>query len=162
MANTPTGRFILVACAASKVESPAAAKDLYVSDLFTKSRAWAEREVREGRADGWFILSAKHGLLTPDEVIAPYDEKLTDKPRDEREAWGRGVVIALSALAPNGALLVFLAGEAYRKPIAPYIGVPIEVPMAGLGIGEQKAWLKGALDTPTTPVGQLAIWPTLF
>ena len=43
----------LVPCAKGKVESSVAARDLYDSELFRKSRRWAEHN-----ADSWFILSA--------------------------------------------------------------------------------------------------------
>lgn len=162
---TPTGRIILVACAATKLAEPAPAAALYTSDLFTKSRAWAEREVAEGRADAWFILSAKYGLLYPNESVSPYDETLNGKSASHRVEWSTGVMLGLRHAAPAKTTVVFLAGELYRKTLATFLaqdGVRVEVPMAGLGIGEQKAWLKGSLDTPTTPVGQLAFWPTLF
>ncbi len=45
---------------------PSPAKDLYVSALFDKERAYAERT-----GIPWFILSAQHGLVAPDEVLEP-------------------------------------------------------------------------------------------
>lgn len=75
----------LVACAAAKVQS-AAAKDLYVSSLFRKSRTFAERN-----ADSWYILSAKHGLVSPDQVIEPYDLTLNRMPIADRRPWAAHV-----------------------------------------------------------------------
>jgi len=43
------------------------------------------------QCDRWFILSAKHGLVHPDQEISPYDETLNDKARSEREAWAAAV-----------------------------------------------------------------------
>ena len=64
---------VLVACVKSKGTRPAAAKDLYISALFRKERAYAERA-----GVPWFILSAEHGLVAPDEWLAPYERYLAD------------------------------------------------------------------------------------
>lgn len=51
------------------------AKDLYMeSTYFKKMRAWAE-----ARGNPWYILSAKHGLLAPNEIVAPYNERGLEK-----------------------------------------------------------------------------------
>jgi len=44
------------------------ARDLFLLELFRRYRAYAIAD-----ADRWYILSAKHGLLDPDQVIAPYE-----------------------------------------------------------------------------------------
>jgi hypothetical protein len=64
---------VLVACVKSKETRPAAAKDLYISALFRKERAYADCA-----GVPWFILSAEHGLVAPDEWLAPYERYLTD------------------------------------------------------------------------------------
>ena len=49
----------------------------------------------------------------------------------------------------RGDEVVFLAGETYREYLAPIIrdlGCTTDVPMEGLGIGQQKAWLKRRLN----------------
>src|SRR3546814_14699200 len=61
----------LVACVAAKLDRPAPARDLYASPWFQKARAYVERQ-----GGAWFILSAKHGLIAPETVIAPYAETL--------------------------------------------------------------------------------------
>jgi len=65
------GTLYVISCVSKKHETLAPAKDLYDSELFRRARAYVE-------ATGcpWFILSAKHGLVAPDEVIAPYLETL--------------------------------------------------------------------------------------
>jgi len=64
---------VLVACVKSKGTRPAAAKDLYISALFRKERAYAECAGVPS-----FILSAEHGLVAPDEWLAPYERYLAD------------------------------------------------------------------------------------
>ena len=62
-----------MACVKSKGTRLAAAKDLYISALFRKERAYAECA-----GVPWFILSAEHGLVEPDEWLAPYERYLAD------------------------------------------------------------------------------------
>ena len=55
----------LVGCVKKKGSSPAPAGDLYISPLFIGRRRFVEAS-----CDRWFILSALHGLLDPDQVRA--------------------------------------------------------------------------------------------
>jgi hypothetical protein len=52
---------------------------MYTSTLFR-----GRIEAVESTCDTWFVLSAKHGLLDPSEVIEPYDVALKDLPSDAR------------------------------------------------------------------------------
>ncbi|GAA5063634.1 hypothetical protein GCM10023208_34810 [Erythrobacter westpacificensis] len=132
----------LVACVSQKGEQRAPARDLYRSDWFRKARAYVEATGCE-----WFILSAEHGLLHPDAPIAPYDTTLAKLGAEGRAAWGERVAAQIdAAIGPDFAgELIFLAGEHYRSPLAAYAGDRARVPMAGLGIGQQKAWLAAQL-----------------
>ncbi|AIB12901.1 hypothetical protein ABAZ39_13060 [Azospirillum argentinense] len=126
---------VLVSCARRKRTAAHRAEDLYVSDLFAKSRAFAERH--GGR---WFILSARHGLLAPDAVIAPYDQTLNRMKREERRRWADGVVREIGSRVAPGTCLVILAGAAYREHLEPQLaalGYSVEVPLHGRRIGEQ-------------------------
>lgn len=128
----------LVACAAQKVDRPARAADLYRSDWFVKARAYVE-----ATGTRWFILSAEHGLLRPGQRIEPYDTSLTTMTPAQRATWASQVIAQLRrAIDPrHTGAIVFLAGERYREHLVQFAGARAQVPMAGLGIGEQKAWL---------------------
>jgi hypothetical protein len=75
-------RIALVSCTATKLPRATPARDLYRGTWFSLARAWAETF-----ADRWYILSAQHGLVNPDRVIAPYDAALTRQSSEERTAW---------------------------------------------------------------------------
>ena len=40
----------------------------------------------------WFILSAQQGLVSPDEVLEPYELRLSKTAREYRREWGQRVV----------------------------------------------------------------------
>jgi hypothetical protein len=95
-------------------------------------------------ADQWYILSAEHGLLRPDAIIAPYNKTLNEMPLAERRMWADKVLNTLATLLAAGDEVIILAGKRYREFVIPQIearGVRVSVPMKGLGIGEQKHWL---------------------
>jgi hypothetical protein len=123
-----------------KLAAPAAARDLYVSPLFKKERAHAEQSSLP-----WFILSAEHGLVAPDEWLAPYERYLPDTPSSFRRAWGVWVIERLELLA--GSLrrqtIEIHAGSAYvdalRGPLASK-GASLFEPLAGLAMGQRLAW----------------------
>lgn len=126
----------LVACVAGKLDRAAPARELYTSPWFQKARAYVERQ-----GGPWFILSAKYGLIAPDEIIEPYDETLSRMRAGARRLWGARVIEALARVIDADAPLVVLAGRNYRDPLWPSIQHRASVPMEGLGIGEQLAWL---------------------
>ena len=133
---------VLVACAKGKRAEPAVAHDLYTSDWFCKARAYAE-----SASDRWYILSAKHGLVEPDQVIAPYERTMRDMDADHRRAWGRSVAIEIGRRITAPSKIVFICGAAYCDPLLEFLRfvtfkpVEVELPLAGLGIGQQKSWL---------------------
>lgn len=155
-------RVILVGCGKSKAAAACKARDLYTGNLFSGARDYAEGEVTAGRATAWFILSAKHGLLAPDTVVAPYDTKLS---KAEASTWGAGVFLALkrrfrTAPGPTDGSdlpeLVILAGETYAAPLVAYLSAPAapfeptipafhwprSLPLTGAEVGERLAWFK--------------------
>jgi hypothetical protein len=56
----------LVGCSKRKLAQPAPAALLYASPLFRLAARYCAASC--GR---WFVLSARHGLLAPDEAVAP-------------------------------------------------------------------------------------------
>jgi hypothetical protein len=145
----PTKTIVLVSCGKTKATAAAPARELYTSALFQKSRAHAEALVAAGEADGWFILSAKHGVLHPDTVVEPYDERVPGA-QVAMGKWGADVVEQLRALFPGeGVELVVLAGVMYAAPIAQRIedllihrqGWACLEPLRGLEVGERLHWL---------------------
>ena len=80
----------LVSCVSQKRATPSPAKDLYTSPLFRKARAYVERT-----GGPWFVLSAKYGLVHPDEVIEPYDLTLNTMGVADRRRWAGMVLTQL-------------------------------------------------------------------
>ena len=134
-------RVFLVACVGQKLTAPAPAKKLYQSMWFRKARAYVEAQGGE-----WSILSALYGLVSSEQTIAPYDCTLNTMSATERRSW-TDKVLAQLAMEP-GTEVVILAGRHYRAGLVEALearGHKVTVPMAGLGIGEQLAWLNQSI-----------------
>jgi cytoplasmic iron level regulating protein YaaA (DUF328/UPF0246 family) len=129
----------LVACVSKKNKTPMPARDLYISDWFKKASSYAD-----SISDQWFILSAKYGLLDPDDVVEPYDETLNKMPVNQRRAWSKKVIEDLIPKLNVGDQVVVLAGIKSREFLVSPLsskGIQVEIPMEGLRIGEQLSWL---------------------
>ena len=129
----------LVSCVSKKRAVPAPAQDLYVSPLFLKTRAYVE-----GLGQPWYILSAKYGLVRPEQLIDPYDLTLKQMGVAERRRWAERVMSQLQPHLDGVAEVVFLAGQPYQEFLNPQIskqGVTVYDPLQGLKIGERMRWL---------------------
>jgi hypothetical protein len=136
------GTTVLVSCVGKKASNKTPAKELYQSDWFKKARKYAEQN-----GDRWFVLSALHGLVDPEKPIRPYEKTLNKMSAHERGKWCQMVWDQIRTRLPKGRI-VFLAGEKYRNPLSVMLegsGYFVEVPMKGMGIGQQLSWLKSQI-----------------
>jgi hypothetical protein len=89
-----------------------------------------------------YVLSAKHGLLSLDQEIDPYEQTLNNMRTTEIREWASKVLAQLNEIASlEEAEFTFLAGDKYRKYLLPHIK-NARIPLKGLRIGEQLQRLK--------------------
>ena len=128
------GRTIaLVSCASQKQDHPCPARELYApSTLFSLSYAYAKSVA--GRV---YILSAKHGLVDEDAVLAPYDETLNDMSADARMDWSRKVLAQLGEVCDlSGDQFIILAGRNYYEFLLPALK-NVTLPLGNLPLGKR-------------------------
>lgn len=147
-------RIGLVSCIKLRTGHAAPARELYGrSALFRGALRYLQ-----GRVDFTYVLSAKYGLIEVDEVVAPYNQSLTDARRTERLAWAKQVRDRLQER--HGADLTGItfechAGQAYLEELVLLLqraGAVCELPLERLRMGERLA-LYGAAE-PVRPVPQ--------
>lgn len=144
---------VLVGCVKSKRASGAPAKDLYTSNYFAKMRAYAENT-----GEPWYILSAEHGLVAPDEWLEPYDCYLAKTGPAYQADWGQKVARQLEqAVGPlQGRIFDIHAGSTYVKAVdaamSP-LGAVIIDQLRGLSIGQRLSWY---LHQPTAATDDAA------
>lgn len=134
----------VVGCGKTKLLKPARAKNIYTGPLFRAARAYAEE------CDEWRIVSARYGLLKPDQRIEPYDDRL--KPKDAPQ-WGVQVANDLIRQFQGCGHyeILLLAGADYTTPIREAFEshrdincISIHEPLAGLGLGRRLQWFARA------------------
>lgn len=140
---------ILISCSSRKTAQPAPAAELYQGTLFKASLAWAEQQI----PDAIYILSAKHHLVEPGEVLEPYDLTLNDMPTAELRQWSDTVLVQLkSATDIERDRFVILAGDKYRRFLLPHLN-RVELPLECMRIGEQVQFLQQQVAAPETIAG---------
>lgn len=128
-------KIALVSCSKNKKEITCIAEEMYSeSTLFKKATTYLKTQ----NYDKWFILSAKYGLLEPDEQIEPYDVTLNNMSSPEIKKWAERVNQQLNQY--KIITVDFYAGDRYRKFLIPLLeesGIKCDVPLKGMGIGQQ-------------------------
>ena len=177
--NPPYYRVGLVGCGKDKCDEPAPAKDLYTSRYFQLKREWCEYYTYR-----WFVVSAEHGLLKPDEVIEPYEQSLADLTEKGKQLWTDKLVNQLSVElstvwgTPHSHEVVLLMGDSggndYRSRVrealsrtargymdedehaAIYSPFEEESEARG-GNGAQMGWLREEVERAEAPSGQVSL-----
>lgn len=130
----------LVGCGSQKFSSPRQARRLYTSTYFKKKRRYAELG-----AEQWYILSAKHGLVGPQEVVSPYDVSIGDLTKAQRDAWADSVCEELAQV--EGEWVVLLAGSMYTEPLRRKLPFKMDYLFENTsGIGEQLSLLTNEVN----------------
>ena len=91
------------------------------------------------------ILSAKYGLLLPNDEIEPYDLTLKTMTKQQRKEWANKVFKQMKKRLDLNKIrsAYFHAGREYREHLIPKLeltGVKCIVPLEGLSFGQQLAW----------------------
>src|ERR1700709_1714689 len=98
----------LISCSKSKGGHRDLARNMYVSSLYRKSVL-----VAQGWGLTFSILSAKYGLLDPDETMEPYDQTLKGASKLVKTEWAEKVYRQIrKSISPKKRLIV-LAGDDY-------------------------------------------------
>jgi hypothetical protein len=127
----------LIACSQSKLDRAAPARALYTGQAFKLAIKAAEA----ANAD-ILILSALHGVIEPDDIIAPYNCYLGGLPTIERVIWATITAAQLRPYKDRHA--VILAGKHYAAACSDFTNK--REPLKGLGIGQQLSLLKNAAE----------------
>lgn len=136
---------IVIGCGKAKLDRRAKARELYTGSLFMAARRYAEAR-EQAHGERWAILSAKHGLVLPDEELDPYDAIMKLRGLD-LQSWAlRSAVRCEQELVKAGAArrVECLAGHPYAWPFRNelhWFDIPSTEPLEGLGLGHRLQWL---------------------
>ena len=110
----PTPDVVLLGSIGDRVNVPAPAKEVYREVAFQLSRLDAELSGSE-----WFVLSAEHGLLAPNEWMSPDSRTLADMEPAYRVVWAAWVVARLQSMVGSldGLIVRVDAPSAFVGPL---------------------------------------------
>lgn len=130
----------LLATGRKKIDHAAPVLDFYTSPLFQKTVHYAQKNYTQ-----IYFFNAKDGLLLPNQTLEPYDLSIKLFSIKERKDWAQKVISDLSEYeSPDSTIISLHGGKVYRDHLEPQLqkrGYDYEVPLEGLGIGQQLAWL---------------------
>jgi hypothetical protein len=135
--------FIVIGCGRDKRVEPAAAGELYLSRRFRASLGLA-RTLGAPHA----ILSGKHGIVTPETVLEPYDLNLADLPRAAQRLWAGQALLQLRACSGRRKITLLAAPE-YTLPLSELnqesdAPLDLEAPWMALDRPDISVWLAEA------------------
>lgn len=134
---------VFIGCVKSKKTKPCKALELYTSSLFKYSFRYALSLTKRNKI---FILSAKYGLVKPDDIIQPYELTLNSMNKRQRQQWAYKVY---KQLVQEGIDFdeeaIFLCGKKYREFLMTKF-TNAKAPLKNLGLGEQLKFYKEVLN----------------
>lgn len=137
---------ILIGCGQSKKSGSHPAAKLYTGHVFRMSRLAAE-------ASGfpWAILSGKHHLVWPTDLISSYDCQLNKLSAAQRADWGRACVESLNSRFPlsSRVRVTILATRFYSDSVADLLrdyDCEVLTPLAALDMFSRVSRLKKLRD----------------
>lgn len=132
-----TLRVAVISCSKRKQKGIHRAEHLYSSPLFRASIAYAMAHFERV-----YILSAKYGLLSPDDRVESYNVHINSLSKSRRRRWAEMTAAMMLNRIPKGSHVSFFCGKAYRENLIPFVvnRFKVEIPLKGLAIGKQLRW----------------------
>jgi hypothetical protein len=130
----------IITCSSQKIKTESPARDLYLSERFILAKKLADEY-----ADQWFIISAKYGLLEPDQVVAPYDKNLKELSLQEYKLWSEKNIRKLDYCLTEKINFICLGEEEYFLDIETYLlrqGNTINIPFRHIEKDNRVPWLR--------------------
>lgn len=131
---------VVIGCSGQKGTEPAPAVDLYTGSYFHQAE-------RAARSDGrpFLVLSARYGLLHPEEVIEPYDHFVPARHLGGVEAL-TALLRAQRASRPDLPHAVESWCSASYSTALARAGYLVATPLTGMRIGARRHWLYTRTD----------------
>ncbi|WP_050740165.1 DUF6884 domain-containing protein [Acetobacterium bakii] len=135
-------KIALVSCAKSKQDYACKANEMYMpSDLFKYSYDYAKTV-----ADQVYILSAKHGLLSENSIIDPYELALKTMKSKEKQVWSKNVIMQMKTKFDlENDEFIILAGKDYHQYLLSELN-NYQLPLGNRRYGERISYLMKLLN----------------
>lgn len=106
----------VISCGRRKNNFRTQAKNLYTGNLFIAARKFCECNYSD-----WIILSAKYGVLFPEQMVEPYDLFIDDFTEDEKINWSNTVANKIMKMFDSNKTIDFYTSKNYQKYVIPIL-----------------------------------------
>jgi hypothetical protein len=137
-------RIFIITCSENKLDYENQAKNLYTSQRFKLAK-----DIAEKYGDDWFIISAKHGLLKPTDIIQPYNASILEFSLQEKQKWAKKAFLQIIELSGKNIKLICLGDPEYFKQLAIEANkkkVNIYIPFKHISKDNRIKWLNQVKD----------------
>lgn len=134
----------IITCGCKKKDNAAAAKDFYTGTAFTVYRDYMIENF-----DHWVILSAKYGLVLPDQIVSPYNTYIKDLDAEEKYKLADTFCRDLKQKFPDVSTFKFYVSDEYKKVLLPHFdryNINAEFPLDGLPYGKKLHFMRTGND----------------
>lgn len=144
-------KIALIGCTKTKEASSCKAIGMYMPSTYYRLRREYAEKILKIEGKNIFILSAKHYLLDPTTVIAPYNLSLSGFTDSQKKEWAEEVLKQFLAkkISKEDTEIYILAGSNYSRYLEKMLidegYIVINVLKGKGGIGNQMGWLKDEL-----------------
>lgn len=144
-------KIALIGCTKTKEASCCKAIGMYMPSTYYRLRREYAEKILKIEEKNIFILSAKHYLLDPTTVIAPYNLSLSGFTDSQKKEWAEEVLKQFLAkkISKEDTEIYILAGSNYSRYLEKMLidegYIVINVLKGKGGIGNQMGWLKDEL-----------------
>lgn len=102
----------IISCTKNKKSNVDCAGSIYKSANYTNAKRFSIKH-----SDVWLILSAKYGLLMPDEIISKYDLNIIDCSYEYTRKWADDVISRINNLCDKDDRIFIFATNEYSSKI---------------------------------------------
>lgn len=134
---------VFIGCGSKKRDIRSRAKDLYIGQYFKTTLEYAKSISSE---ENIFILSAKHGIISLDKELDPYNFTLKGKKELEKKKWAYRVIKQCEEIGiTKEEKIIFICGRDYNKYLKRYFRNH-EIPFENLAMGRQMKRIRQLLN----------------
>jgi len=139
---------VLISCVAKKLDGKHEAYKLYSpSTLFKAHWNYSLHCLKKDPKKEIFIISAKHGVISPFEKIEKYDVTLKTMNKEDRRNWAAKVILQLQdKFNLNETNFIILAGRDYYEYLIELLPNYKLIPENPLPIGKRVQWFNKEIE----------------
>ncbi|NHJ04524.1 MAG: hypothetical protein EAX90_06855 [Candidatus Heimdallarchaeota archaeon] len=117
--------------------------------MYTSPRFYWIKKYAISNSKQWYILSAKYGLLKPNDIIEPYDVQLSTLTKKQLEKWVENTVNSINKKININDKVLFIGDDFYYDALKLKLkekGYSFQSFMYGKSLDEKISFIKNCVE----------------